>query len=83
MKNITVYSKPNCMQCEFSKKKLDGLGLSYETIDVTVTEGMVDFIKEKYNAQQLPLIVGVNSNGEETVIFGFKPDELEKLAQTA
>ena len=31
---ITIYSKPNCMACNFSKKYLEGKGIPFEEIDV-------------------------------------------------
>lgn len=32
--NVTVYSKPDCPQCELTKRDLDTLGIAYETIDL-------------------------------------------------
>jgi len=32
---ITVYSKPNCPQCELTKRDMDILGIEYETVDLT------------------------------------------------
>ena len=34
MKMITIYSKPNCMQCEFSKKYLNDKGVEFKEINV-------------------------------------------------
>ena len=34
MKKITVYSKPNCMQCDFTKRFLDQHNLEYTAVDV-------------------------------------------------
>ena len=45
MSNITVYSKPNCMQCEFTKRWLHNNGLPYTAIDVTKDELSLDYIK--------------------------------------
>lgn len=32
---INVYSKPNCPQCEATKRHLDKLGIAYNDIDIT------------------------------------------------
>ncbi|MBP7229984.1 MAG: glutaredoxin family protein [Moraxellaceae bacterium] len=32
---VTVYSKPNCPQCEYTKRDMDILGIRYQTIDLT------------------------------------------------
>ena len=31
---ITVYSKPNCVQCSATRRALDKAGLVYETVDI-------------------------------------------------
>lgn len=33
--SVTVYSKPNCPQCELTKRDMDILGIDYQTIDIT------------------------------------------------
>ena len=40
---IKVYSKPNCMQCEFTKKFLKDNGLQFEVRDVFVADGHEPF----------------------------------------
>lgn len=32
---VTVYSKPNCPQCEYTKRDMDILGIRYQTVDLT------------------------------------------------
>lgn len=32
---ITVYSKPNCPQCDLTKRDMDILGIEYNTIDIS------------------------------------------------
>lgn len=34
--NITVYTKPRCIQCDAVKRHLDRREMSYQAIDVTV-----------------------------------------------
>ena len=31
---ITVWSRPNCVQCEMTKKQLDKLGIKYEEMNL-------------------------------------------------
>ncbi|NYT75415.1 NrdH-redoxin [Alcaligenaceae bacterium] len=35
---VTVYSKPNCPQCDLTKRDMDILGIEYETIDITLQQ---------------------------------------------
>lgn len=77
MSNITVYSKPNCMQCEFTKKWLHNHGLPYTAIDVRQDELSLDYIK-RLGYQNLPVVV-VDEGDKHW--FGFRPDLLEELKE--
>lgn len=71
---IKVYSKPNCMACNFTKNFINDNGIEAEFIDVTQDEQALSYIKDLgYNAMP---VVYVDEN---THWFGFRPDELEKL----
>lgn len=32
---VTVYSKPNCQKCVWTKRKLNKLGVTYDEVDLT------------------------------------------------
>lgn len=34
--NVTVYTKPNCPNCEKTKRDMDILGIEYDVVDITV-----------------------------------------------
>ena len=72
---ITVYSKPNCMQCMFTKKFLDENNIEYKLIDVTQDDAALELIKE-YGYQGVPV---VTVGGFDNSWFGFRPDRLEEL----
>lgn len=74
MKKITVYSKPNCMQCSFTKKFLDEKDIEYTALDVYENEHALTTVKE-LGFQSLPVVV---IDGEKP-FFGFRPDLLEVL----
>lgn len=73
-KMIKVYSKPNCMQCEFTKNFLKNNGLQFEVRDVTESE---KFKEEAFETgyTSLPIVI---ADGH-APFAGFRPDELEKL----
>ncbi|HFI0463504.1 TPA: glutaredoxin-like protein NrdH [Streptococcus suis] len=75
MKNVTVYSKPNCMQCNFTKKFLEDNAVQYTLIDVYEDQAALDRVKS-LGFQSLPV---VEIEGEEP-FFGFRPDRLAVLA---
>lgn len=71
---IKVYTKPNCPQCEMTKKVINDNGIEAEFIDVTQDEKALSYIKGLgYNAMPVVYV------DEDTHWFGFRPDELEKL----
>lgn len=43
---ITVYSKPNCMQCKMVKKWFTEHGIPFTTIDITDDEDSITQLKE-------------------------------------
>ena len=70
---ITVYSKPNCMQCEFAKKYLNDKGVKFEEIDVFKDEKALATLRDA-GYSQMPV---VDVNGE--FHTGFRPDVLSKV----
>ena len=72
---IKVYTKPNCHQCNFTKNFINDNKIEAEFIDVTQDENALSYIKDLgYNAMPVVYV------DEQTHWFGFRPDELEKLA---
>ena len=42
---ITVYSKPNCVQCNATYRALDKAGLEYSTVDISVDVEALEQVK--------------------------------------
>lgn len=73
---IKLFSKPNCVQCKFSKNKLGELGVPFEEFDVTESEeDMAEAVATGFTS--MPIII-LEDGG---IISGFKPAELEALAE--
>ncbi len=73
MTKVTVYSKPNCMQCNFTKKWLKERNIPYTELNVKEDEDALSKIKEM-GYQAVPVIVT-----ETEKWYGFQPDKLAKL----
>lgn len=70
---VTVYTKPACVQCNQTKKALDKLGVSYDTVDVTQDTAAYDrVIALGYRAA--PVVVAGEDHWS-----GFQPDRLNAL----
>lgn len=74
-KPVIVYSKPNCMQCNFTKKYLEDKGIPYEIKDIEQNEGAIDEVKS-LGFSSLPVVL---AEGIEA-FNGFRPDMLNQLA---
>lgn len=70
---VTLYTKPNCVQCNMTKKTLDQLGVAYESIDMMENEDALALVKEK-GFLAAPVV-----NVGEQWWSGFRPDYLKEL----
>ena len=73
MKKITVYSKPDCMQCAFSKKYLNDKGVEFKEINVFEDDKALAMLRDK-GFSQMPV---VSIDGE--FHTGFQPNVLAKV----
>ncbi|WP_206499199.1 glutaredoxin-like protein NrdH [Rhodococcus sp. KRD175] len=74
--SITVYTKPNCGQCDATKRRLDKHGLDYQTIDITQDDTARHFVTCELGYLQAPVVVV--DGGEHW--SGFRIDALDRLA---
>lgn len=72
--NITVYSKPACVQCTATTRALDARGLSYDVIDLTEDAAAMEKVVA-LGYRQAPVVIA----GEEHWA-GFRPDMIGRLA---
>ncbi|MFT0761933.1 glutaredoxin-like protein NrdH [Actinomyces sp. F1_1611] len=73
--NVTVYSKPRCVQCDATYRALDKLGIEYSTVDVTQDADSLQYILG-LGYQQAPVVVVGESHWS-----GFRPDRIKALAE--
>ncbi len=73
MEKITLYSKPNCVQCTATKTYLDRNEIPYEPVDVTQDESAYNHIVG-LGYQQVPVIEAGGRHWS-----GFDPGQLATL----
>lgn len=73
--SVIVYSKPACVQCNFTKKTLNKLEVPFEEVDITTNDDAFAKITG-LGFQQVPV---VDFNGE--TFSGYRPEKLEELAR--
>lgn len=52
---VTVYSKPDCVQCRFTKRELEAKSLAYNEIDVTQDDDARKLLQDM-GISQLPAV---------------------------
>ncbi|MDO5494331.1 MAG: glutaredoxin-like protein NrdH [bacterium] len=75
--SITVYSKPNCVQCDATYRALAKNGLDYEVIDISVDAEALQTVKA-LGYQQAPVVFADGDHWS-----GFRPDKIKALARAA
>ncbi|WP_435300512.1 glutaredoxin-like protein NrdH [Timonella sp. A28] len=74
--SVTVYSKPQCVQCDATYRALDKKGIEYTVIDITQDPAALEMVRELGHLQAPVVVAGDNHWS------GFRPDQISKLAAT-
>ena len=72
--NITVYSKPACVQCTATTRALDRQGVSYEVIDISKDQDAYEHVAG-LGYRQVPVVVAGDMHWA-----GFRPDMIGSLS---
>ena len=73
--SITVFSKPNCVQCDATYRALKKSGLEYTVVDITQDAEALENVKS-LGYVQAPVVF---ADGEHW--SGFRPDRIKALAR--
>ena len=74
---ITVYSKPMCVQCDATKRALNKTGLAYTVVDLTEDAEALARVKS-LGYMAAPVVITGNDHWS-----GFRPDKIKALAAAA
>jgi glutaredoxin-like protein NrdH len=75
MSQITVYTKPACVQCTAAYKALDKEGIDYRVVDITLDSEARDYVMA-LGYLQAPVVVAGDHHWS-----GYRPDRLEALGR--
>jgi len=70
---ITVYTKPQCVQCNATYRALDSKGVDYEILDLTEDEKALEMVKS-LGYLQAPVVITDDDHWA-----GFRPDKIASL----
>jgi len=75
---VTVYTKPQCVQCDATKRMMDKLGVVYTTVDIVDNPEELDrLIEMGYRAA--PVVVAPDG----TSFAGFQPEKIQAIADAS
>lgn len=78
---LTVYSKPRCMDCMYTKIYLEQNKIKYENVDIEANPGAFELIKH-YGFTSLPVVVIDDEFKDPNKAWiGFQVDRLERLIE--
>lgn len=70
---ITVYTKPSCVQCNATYRALDKMGVSYRTVDISTDAQALDYVRS-LGHMQAPVVVTADDHWS-----GFRPDKIAAI----
>lgn len=71
---ITVYSKPGCVQCDATKRRLTERGIFFLAVDLTEDAEAMARV-ESWGYRQAPVV----EVGPDHHWYGYRPDLIDKL----
>lgn len=77
---VTVYTRPGCMQCRATTNLLDRNGVSYELIDISDRPEVVAFLRDELGHKGLPVVI-VDDGMDPESWSGFRPDLIKELTK--
>ena len=71
--NVVIYTKPNCVQCNMTKKRFEDNGVAYTTVDITTDPAALDTLIEQ-GFKAAPVV-----NVGDLWWAGFQPDKIDSI----
>ncbi len=76
--DVTVYSKPNCPQCEATKRKFTKEGVAFREVDVTEDRRAFMRVRDEWGYQRVP-VIEVRGEGFDVRWDGFRPERMKAV----
>lgn len=78
---ITVYSKPACVACDATYRKLDKHGIEYNSVSITEDPEALAFVRGlDPSYAQAPVVLVEFADGTSAHWSGYRPSSIEGLA---
>lgn len=77
--NVTVYSKPNCVQCNWVKKFMNNNGIEHTVIDITENTEAYELVTQTLGYKAAPVVSWDSPADGYTHFSGFNPYKLDDI----
>ncbi len=74
---VTVYTKPNCVQCDATKRKLRDIGAPFEEVDIMADPNTLAAAKALGHLSAPVVLVSNGVPGDEIDWSGYKPELID------
>jgi len=72
---VTVYTKPACVQCNATYRALDKKGIVYKSVDISQDASALEKVRA-LGYMQAPVVITADDHWS-----GFRPDKIEEIAR--
>ena len=76
--DVTIYSKPNCPQCEATKRKFTKEGVAFREVDVSEDRRAFMRVRDEWGYQRVP-VIEVRGEGFDVRWDGFRPERMKAV----
>lgn len=76
--DYTVYTKPQCPNCDRTKEYFDSKGITYTLVDITEVPASLEYITTELGYSQAPVVV--NNSDDQDHWSGLRRDKLVQAA---
>lgn len=77
--DVTLYSKPGCVQCTATERQFDREGIDYTKVDVTTDPAALDHVKD-LGYSSAPVVEVTSTDPEQRGHWsGFRPDHIATI----
>ena len=77
----TVYTKPDCPQCDKTKAYFDAKAITYTAVDITEVPAALEYITEELGYSQAPVVV--SNTDDQDHWSGLRRDKLVQALMNA
>lgn len=75
---VTIYSKPQCPQCDATKRRLTKAGATFREVDLTEQADALAWVSEELGYSSAPVVV-IEDGTDENHWSGYRPDLIDRL----